>query len=125
MAPSLHDSAVRDADMAVLPNSEQAILDIRKIEDYCLNSEHPRGRHKARLFRETIGLGRSDSSWLRLTLLDAVRTAEAVQLGVDRFGARWRVDVVVSRQGKSVMVRTIWMVRTGEDLPRFVTCWVM
>jgi hypothetical protein len=36
--------------MARLPNSERAILDIRKIEDYCLNPEHPRGRHKARLF---------------------------------------------------------------------------
>jgi hypothetical protein len=27
--------------MAVLPNSEQAILDIRKIEEYCLNSGAP------------------------------------------------------------------------------------
>lgn len=26
--------------MARLPNSERAILDIRKIEDYCLNPEH-------------------------------------------------------------------------------------
>ncbi|MGE3651613.1 MAG: hypothetical protein AB7G10_25000 [Reyranellaceae bacterium] len=22
------------------------------------------------------------------------------------------------------MVRTIWIVRAGEDIPRFVTCWV-
>jgi hypothetical protein len=111
--------------MAVLPNSEQTVLDIRKIEDYCLNSEHPRGRHKARLFRESIGLARNDSAWLRLELLGAVRTADAILLGADQFGARWRVDVVVSRHGRSAMVRTIWIVRTGEDVPRFVTCWVM
>jgi hypothetical protein len=73
--------------MAVLPNSEQAILDIRKIEEYCLNSEHPRGRHKARLFRELIGLSGADSAWLRLTLLAAVRTADAVQL---RRGSVWQ-----------------------------------
>ena len=30
-----------------LPHGDQAILDMRKIEDYCLNPLHPRGRHKA------------------------------------------------------------------------------
>jgi len=34
--------------MTRLPQSYQAILDIRKVEDYCLNPLHPRGRHKAR-----------------------------------------------------------------------------
>jgi hypothetical protein len=45
-----------DSRMAHLPNSELAILDIRKIEDYCLNPLHPRGRHKAHLFRELLGI---------------------------------------------------------------------
>jgi hypothetical protein len=30
--------------MMYLPHSEEAILDIRKIEDYCLSPSHPRGR---------------------------------------------------------------------------------
>ena len=89
--------------MARLPNSERAILDIRKIEDYCLNPQHPRGRHKARLFRELLGATRIDGPWLRDTLLDAVRTGEAIELAADAFGSRWRVDVLVSRHGKSVM----------------------
>ncbi len=37
-----------------LPHGDQAILDMRKIEDYCLNPSHPRGRHKARVFREDV-----------------------------------------------------------------------
>src|ERR1700704_3478961 len=37
-----------------LPHSEQAILDIRKVEGYCLNPSHPRGRHKTRVFREAL-----------------------------------------------------------------------
>ena len=111
--------------MAVLPNSEQAILDIRKIEEYCLNSEHPRGRHKARLFRELIGLSRADSAWLRLTLLAAVRTADAVQLDGDRFGNRWRVDVLVSRHGRSAVIRTVWIVRRGIAAVRYLLGHVM
>jgi hypothetical protein len=33
-----------------LPYGDRAILDIRKIEGYCLDPAHPRGRHKARVF---------------------------------------------------------------------------
>jgi hypothetical protein len=44
-----------------LPKRNEAVLDIRKIEDYCLNPSHPRGRHKARVFREALGLQRSDA----------------------------------------------------------------
>jgi hypothetical protein len=108
-----------------LPGGTAAVLDIRKLEDYCLSPAHPRGRHKARVFREALGLGRVDAAWLRQTLLEGVRTAEAVQIAADAFGSRWRVDVTVARQGRSAVVRSVWIVRTGEDAPRFVTCWVL
>ena len=111
--------------MARLPNIDGAIIDIRKIEDYCLNPGHPRGRHKARLFRELLGATRGDNAWLRNVLLNAVRRSEAVELAADSFGSRWRVDVPISRQGHNVVVRTIWIVRAGETSPRFVTCWVL
>ena len=111
--------------MARLPNSEQAILDVRKLEDYCLNSGHPRGRHKARLFRETLSLAREDAQWLRRVVLSAIGNREAIELAADQFGARWRADVPVSRHGKTVVVRTMWIVRVGENAPRFVTCWVL
>jgi hypothetical protein len=77
------------------------------------------------LFRESLGVTRIDGPWLHDTLLDAVRTGEAIELAADAFGSRWRVDVPVLRHGKSVMVRTVWIARAGEDAPRFVTCWVM
>ena len=54
-----------------LPKRNEAVLDIRKIEDYCLNPSHPRGRHKARVFREALDLQRSDAAWLRGILLEA------------------------------------------------------
>ena len=33
-----------------LPNGEHAIVEIDKWLHYCLDSDHPRGRHKARVF---------------------------------------------------------------------------
>jgi hypothetical protein len=84
-----------------LPLSDEAILDIREIEDYCLNPSHPRGRHKARVFRDALDLQRSDASWLRDVLLEAARSGEAFEVGEDAWGSYWRLDATVRRHGKS------------------------
>jgi hypothetical protein len=108
-----------------LPRGEEAILDIRKIEDYCLNPLHPRGRHKARVFREALNLQRDDAVWLRDALPEAARFSEAGPIGADPWGTHWRLDATIRRQSRSAVVRTIWIVRSGEIVPRFVTCWVL
>ena len=55
-----------------LPNAERAIIDIRKLRDYCLNSFHDEGQHKARLFATTLGMTADDAESLRDLLLEAV-----------------------------------------------------
>lgn len=111
--------------MARLPNHERAIFDLRKLADYCLDPAHPRGRHKARVFREALGIGRSDAAWLRRELLAALTDGDATELSADAFGQRWRLDVLLARQERRAVIRTLWLIRTGEDNPRFVTCWVL
>jgi hypothetical protein len=105
------------AHMPQLPRSDHAIFDLRKLEDYCLDPNHPRGRHKARMFRELLGVTRADAGWLRAVLLAAAREGEAIELASNAFGVQWRVDIPVSRQGRSVVVRTIWIVRTERTVP--------
>ena len=69
--------------MARLPHADGAILDLRKIEGYCLSTVHPRGRHKARVFATPLalakmmpnGFGRLCSwAWARTKLLRLPRT---------------------------------------------------
>jgi hypothetical protein len=108
-----------------LPYADGAILDIGKIEDYCLSPSHPRGRHKARVFREALDLRQNDAVWLRDALLEAARSNEASEVVANAWGTHWRLDVTIRRHEKSAVVRTIWIVRTGENVPRFVTCWVL
>ena len=45
-----------------LPNGERAIVDCRKLDEYCLNPHHPRGRNKARVFA-SVGIGQADSTY--------------------------------------------------------------
>jgi hypothetical protein len=108
-----------------LPNADLAVFDIRKIADYCLDPSHPRGRHKARVFREALNLGRGDAAWLRDALLAAARSTEASLIREDGWGAYWRLDAIIERHDKGAMVRSIWIVRTGENRPTFITCWVL
>jgi hypothetical protein len=110
--------------VARLPNADRAILDIRKIENYCLNALHPHGRHKARAFRAALGIGSAEAEWLRGCLLDGVRIYDATQIGSDRFGSRWRVDIAVSHDESQATVRSVWIIRIGEAVPRLVTCWI-
>jgi hypothetical protein len=111
--------------MTFLPNAERAVLDLRKLADYCLSPEHPRGRHKARVFREALGIGRSDAAWLREVLLAGAAGFEAQPLDIDRYGSRWRIDMPLSRQGRNAVIRTLWIIKVGTDVPAFVTCWVL
>jgi hypothetical protein len=108
-----------------IPNGKSATVDIRKIEDYCLSPSHPRGRHKARVFRDALDLQRGDAPWLRDALLEAVLSGEASQIATDRWGSHWRMDVLVRRHQKQAVVRTAWIIRAGDDRPTFVTCWVL
>jgi hypothetical protein len=71
-----------------LPNPEFAVVDLRKLRDYCLNPEHPRGKHKAQVFSVALGLGAGDAEELRETLLSAARSEEAVTGEEDEYGKR-------------------------------------
>jgi hypothetical protein len=101
-----------------LPHGDKAILDIRKIEDYCLNPSHPRGRHRARVFREALDLQRDDAAWLRDALLEAARAGEAFPIAVDPLGDPLapRCDHQATRQercGKNDLDRAIRRERAG------------
>jgi hypothetical protein len=106
-----------------LPNGEYAFVDIRKLQAYCLNPQHSRGRNKARVFA-SVGI-EADAEELRAALLAAAGNAEA-RLGIANiYGQRYIVDFDLVRQGRTMRIRSTWIVRIGEDLPRLTSCYVL
>lgn len=75
-----------------LPNGELAVVDIEKLAGYCLNPEHPRGRHKARVFAAVLGVRQEDVDFLRTALLDAARYAVCSSGEWDFYGQRFVLD---------------------------------
>ena len=66
-----------------LPQAERVIVDVTKLRDYCLNPQHPRGRHKARVFASALHLRHGDAEILRAELLRAAGTGDATRGEVD------------------------------------------
>lgn len=100
-------------------------MDIRKLRDYCLSPVHPRGRHKARVFRASLGLDYDDADKLREVLLSAARSTEAVAAEADEYGQRYVLDFEMRTNAGSAAVRSAWIVRRGEDFPRLASCYVL
>lgn len=111
--------------MAKLPNPEKAVVEIQKLRGYCLSPEHPRGRHKARVFACALGLTADDSEELRRALLSAAVSEEVAPTEEDEYGQRYMLDFEMSTEVGSATVRSGWIVRSGEDFPRFTSCWVL
>ena len=107
----------------LLPHAENAVVDIRKLRDYCLNPEHDNGKHKAHLFLSSLGMTADHAEELQQILLEIVKTGE-VRLGKqDTFGQRYTLDFSLEWQNRSTTPRSGWIIEHGSTIPRLTTCY--
>lgn len=104
-----------------LPGAERAFIDPAKVRDYLLSTEHPIGRFKANVFRN-MGYSRDDWQQLAADLLNIARNGEAELGESTEYGEKYTVDGFLRGPRTGVMhTRTAWIIRSGENFPRFVT----
>lgn len=109
--------------MAKLPNGENAIVPMEKLVNYCLNPDHPRGKDKARVFASVLGFTQNRASQLAALVLQAAVNGEVTQETTTAFGRYYRVDWTVPSRG-DVVLRTIWEITVGEEVPRLVSAFI-
>ncbi len=105
-----------------LPNRVQAVVDVAKLRDYCLSPDHPRGRHKARVFGARLGITQDHVEELRSALLVAATNEEATPTDQDVCGQRYVVDFKMRGSKGEAMVRSTC---AAEDFPRLTSCYVL
>ena len=109
-----------------LPNGARAVVDIVKLRDYCLSSQHPEGRHKARVFLSALGMSSTDAEKLREILLNAASVNNEISITEsDKYGCRYFFDVLVTWGSREAIVRSAWIIKAGEDFPRLASCYVL
>jgi hypothetical protein len=107
----------------LIPNAENAVVDIRKLRDYCLNSEHNTGKHKARLFQSMLGMTRENEPELRQILLEVITTHPAKLGRKDFFGQRYTLDFKLEWQNKNAVIRSGWIIEINSSIPRLTSCY--
>jgi hypothetical protein len=106
-----------------LPNHDKSTVPPTKITDYLLSLSHHDGRGKARFF---ASFGFSPRSWE--TLVEALRRHaaehEVTRIESSPFGTRYVIEgTMFTPDGRAPLMRTVWFIETGEQIPRFVTAY--
>ena len=104
-----------------LPNADRAMVDEAKIREYLLSTKHPVGRFKAAFFR---ALGYTPENWrdLQVALTEHAMGGDAVLDEVMDHGTKFRIRAMLRGTGdRSAALVSVWIIRPGESVPRFVT----
>ena len=106
-----------------LPAADHVVIEAAKLHDYLLSPSHPVGRFKATFFAR---LGYTTGNWeqLETDLRALVQSQEAEARRPSPYGQKYEVRGVLGRpNARRVEMVTVWIVRRGEDVPRFVTAY--
>jgi hypothetical protein len=106
-----------------LPGREKAYVPPRKLVDYLLSASHPVGRSKAKFFR-AVGFDEMNAGALERGLVDIARSEDVTEVERTRHGIKYAVEgVLQTPAGGSKRIRTVWIIETGQESPRFVTAY--
>lgn len=106
-----------------IPNANRAIIEPMKLHGYLLARDHSIGRFKSVFFN---ALGYSADGWRQLEadLRRQHLPHDATLEGRTQYGQKYSIRApLVGPSGRSAEVVSAWIVRTGEEFPRFVTAY--
>jgi hypothetical protein len=106
----------------LIPAANRATVDPAKVRDYLLSREHPIGRFKARVFA-SAGYGSENWQLLQRDLQVIAQSADAVRTRSETYGQFFEIRAILHGPDGTLPVLTMWILRTGESFPRFVTAY--
>lgn len=103
-----------------LPKRECAIITQEKLTGYLLNLAHKRGGAKAKLLEQ---FGYRAGHWQQLA--DDIRAQLETEVSVERataYGMCYEIRMTLQTPlGRPLIVRTVWQIDDGTDLPSLIT----
>lgn len=104
-----------------LPNADRAIIPPEKLRDYSLSTGHSVGGPKAHFFQS---MGFRQDAWPEVET--AIRAQhlklDADEIEPNEYGRKFAiVGPLTGPSGDTAMIKSIWIILTGEDMPRLVS----
>jgi hypothetical protein len=106
-----------------LPNGDRAVIPIGKLLGYCLNPNHPKGKHKARVFKSALGITADNVERLVQLIQLAAVQGEIVQARTTDFGQEFKLDWWIDGHDE-LQLRTIWIIPHDSTEPQLVSAFI-
>lgn len=101
-----------------LPNAQLAIVERAKIVEYLLNPAHPDNGGKAPFFM-ALGFSMEGRENFAMALRQVALNSNISRNMETVHGKKYIIDgAIETPKAKSPVVRTIWIIDKGEDVPR-------
>ncbi|MCZ8282576.1 MAG: hypothetical protein O9286_10085 [Aquidulcibacter sp.] len=107
------------------PFGDNVSISEAKLTEYVLSPSHRIGANKARVFKSALRIGLAEVAVLRSALLDAARKQTPNFIRQDKFGRHYAIVFKLTYGTKSAFVRSLWVIRTGDDVAKFVSAFVV
>lgn len=72
---------------------DEIVIDPRKLTNYALDPENPKGKNKALMFAQHLGYTKDNYQPLLEQINQKVLDAEAIPQNQDQYGTRYQVDL--------------------------------
>jgi hypothetical protein len=106
-----------------LPNSDRALIPMEKLTGYCLNPNHSKGKHKARVFQSVLNLTADNADVLSALIQQAAIFGNVVQQDFTPQGQIFKVDwEIPNTDGRKL--RTTWEITHSSEIPRLITAFI-
>ncbi len=101
-------------------------IDRRKLTEYALNFDNPKGSHKAYMFQQHLGYTKNNYESLLTQIQQKALDAEAISTDNDKYGQRYQFDLEIRgiSDDKIEKVRTRWIVKPLSKTARLVTLYL-
>jgi methyl coenzyme M reductase gamma subunit len=100
-----------------IPNGEKAQIG-DKLERYSLNLNHSKGKDKAIMFRDRLGITLDNKHILEQALLKSLLENEAIIYRIDQYGTHYDVKFTLTTTIGSSLILGCWIIRQEEGFPR-------
>ena len=105
---------------------DEIFIDPRKLTNYALDPENPKGKNKALMFAQHLGYTKNNYQLLLEQIDQQVLDAEAIAQNQDQYGTRYQIDLDIQgiEAGQIETVRTAWLIPNNSKQARLVTIYI-
>ena len=106
--------------------AEQIFIDPRKLTNYALDLDNPKGKNKALMFQNHLGYTKDNYQALLEQIQSKALDTEAIPQLEDNYGTRYQVDIIIQgiKPEQRENVRTAWLIPPNSKQARLITAYI-